>query len=549
MVFQAIWGDAVEVEERAVANRPYYSAFISYSHADAAAVQKLHRRLESYRLPKGLGRIDALNAKTGTRGRLGLGKVFRDREELSAAESLSDAVTDALTRSEVLIVACSPDAKASHWVGQEIAFFREHCSGRPILAAIVRGEPAEAFPEALTAGGVEPLAADLRKEGDGAKLGFLKVVAGIAGVPLDALVQRESQRQMRRVMAVTGVVAVLALVMGAMTMFAIQSRNEAQSLRQNSDAFLSEFLTDGRQDLIGVGRLDIQDRFNDRALRFYERLGDPSALPSDSLINWATILHDIGEDEARKVDGDLDKADTILADAFRATSELMERDADDPDHIYAHGQSTYWVGHIKELRGEFAAADKDFRTYRTLSQRLAKVEPKSFRAATELGFGELNPGIIRFEFGRMDDAAKSFDAAIKHLAQADKRKPGQRVAQEGLANARAWRFNVYYNEGDFERALDQRRKSAVILRQIAARYPEDKEAEFSLLVAKRAIAMTQCQLGEGESARRGLVRVEQGLEQLVEHDPDNSVWSGFLETTRADVERISGKENCSADSN
>ena len=55
-----------------------------------------------------------------------------------------------------------------------------------MLAALIEGEPADAFPQPLLQGG-EPLAADLRKQGDGPRLGFLKVVAGIAGVPLDAL--------------------------------------------------------------------------------------------------------------------------------------------------------------------------------------------------------------------------------------------------------------------------------------------------------------------------------------------------------------------------
>jgi len=157
-----------------------FSAFISYSHADASVVRKLHSQIEAYRLPKGLGSIDALNRK-----RRGIGRVFRDREDMSAAQDLSLAVKDALDRSEVLVVACSPEAKASQWVDQEIVYFRERHPDRPILAAILSGEPSEAFPVSLTSGGAEPLAADLRKEGDGWRLGFLKVVAGIAGTAKD----------------------------------------------------------------------------------------------------------------------------------------------------------------------------------------------------------------------------------------------------------------------------------------------------------------------------------------------------------------------------
>ena len=200
-----------------------YTAFISYSHSDARVVRKLHSQLETYRLPKGLGEISSLNSNSG-----GLGKVFRDREYLAVAQDLSQTVKSALEQSQVLLVVCSPNAKSSRWVEQEIQYFRSLHKERPILAALVEGEPEDSFPPSLTAGGVEPLAADLRKDGDGWKLGFLKIVAGVVGVPLDALVQRDSQRYTTRVMAVTGLVGFFALCMAVMATVALQARNEAQ---------------------------------------------------------------------------------------------------------------------------------------------------------------------------------------------------------------------------------------------------------------------------------------------------------------------------------
>ena len=75
-----------------------------------------------------------------------LGPIFRDREELPASEDLSASVRAALAASDVLVVLCSPEARASRWVAREIELFREIGPDRPILAAIVRGEPGEAFP-------------------------------------------------------------------------------------------------------------------------------------------------------------------------------------------------------------------------------------------------------------------------------------------------------------------------------------------------------------------------------------------------------------------
>ena len=125
--------------------------------------------------------------------------MFRDRDELAGASDLSQAIKHALDQSRALIVLCSRATPASHWVNEEIAYFRSIGRSDRIFAYLIDGEPEQAFPSELTSGGVEPLAADARREGDGAHAALLKLVAGIAGVPFDALRERDAQRRMRRI--------------------------------------------------------------------------------------------------------------------------------------------------------------------------------------------------------------------------------------------------------------------------------------------------------------------------------------------------------------
>ena len=110
-----------------------YRAFISYSHADARFAAWLHRKLEQW----------------SSRGQPRLSPIFIDRAELAAGPDLSASVREALAGSAALIVLASPAARASHWVGQEIALFRELHPDRPLFAALVDGEPGDAFPEPL----------------------------------------------------------------------------------------------------------------------------------------------------------------------------------------------------------------------------------------------------------------------------------------------------------------------------------------------------------------------------------------------------------------
>ncbi len=170
-----------------------YTAFLSYSHKDAAAAQRLHRRLETYRLPRRL--VGSIAAWGPVPSRLW--PIFRDREELPAATDLSETVRQALAQSGSLVVLCSPHAANSLWVAEEIATFRRLHPDRPVLAAILDGDPPDCFPgllRSVDADGTshEPLATDLRREGDGGRLGLLKLVAGITGIGLDELVQRDA---------------------------------------------------------------------------------------------------------------------------------------------------------------------------------------------------------------------------------------------------------------------------------------------------------------------------------------------------------------------
>ena len=225
-----------------------YAAFISYSHADTPTVRWLHHALETFRVPKAL---------VGTPTPLGpaprrLAPIFRDRDELPASGDLGTELRAALADAAFLIVICSPRSAQSHWVNEEIlAFKRLHGDGR-VLALIASGEPysadTECFPPALRfkmgPGGVlttdpaEPIAADIRPGKDGKRLAHLKLMAGLTGLKLDQLVQREAARRQRRLAYIaSGAVAVAAVTL-LLAFYALRQRDEARRQREMAEASL-----------------------------------------------------------------------------------------------------------------------------------------------------------------------------------------------------------------------------------------------------------------------------------------------------------------------
>ncbi|MDX1626838.1 MAG: toll/interleukin-1 receptor domain-containing protein, partial [Wenzhouxiangellaceae bacterium] len=213
-----------------------YRAFISYSHADEKLAARLHRKLEAFKLPANLG--EASGKRTVLR------PIFRDRSELATSSRLSDAIEEALSDSDALIVVCSPAACRSKWVNEEIRTFRRRHPDRPVLSFVVGGKPEAdprqseeaAFPLALLQDDVDdpesaisdPLAADARPEGDGFQVAMLKLVAGLVGVGFDDLWRREQKATQRRWAVLSAVLLTVTITFGILTWQAIVARDEAR---------------------------------------------------------------------------------------------------------------------------------------------------------------------------------------------------------------------------------------------------------------------------------------------------------------------------------
>ena len=232
--------------------------------------------------------------------------IFRDREELSAGHNLGEKIEAALNNSENLIIICSPNAAKSHWVNQEIIHFKRYNRDANILSVIVDGVPysedpqLECFPPALKVGideageetedRAEPLAADFRPGGDGKRLGVLKLISGMAGLGVNDLIQRDLQRARRRVMTITASAAAIVLAMGVLTFTAIDARNEAQQRRNDAEGQIEFMLTDLKDKLKGVGRLDALEIVGERALEYYDQY-PISEHDADALGRKARVFH------------------------------------------------------------------------------------------------------------------------------------------------------------------------------------------------------------------------------------------------------------------
>lgn len=191
-----------------------YAAFISYSSLDRALGERLQRALESFVVPAPLRGQDFGRGPVSKR----ITPIFRDRWDASANADLGATLQAALHASDALIVLCSPAAARSKWVGEEIRAFKRAGRRDRIYPVLIDGLPGRfdpvrhpqgVFPPALfehwDEAGVlhplddpEPLAPDMRPEGDGLHFTVLKLVAALTLIPLTTLTQRQARGRTQR---------------------------------------------------------------------------------------------------------------------------------------------------------------------------------------------------------------------------------------------------------------------------------------------------------------------------------------------------------------
>lgn len=510
-----------------------YWAFISYSHSDTRTAKALQRALETYRLPH---RLVGTNTAAGEVPAF-VKPVFRDRDEMQAGVDLKATVREALEQSRWLIVVGSPEAARSPWVNREIIEFKKLHGEARVLAVIAAGEPfasrlpgreaEECFPEALryalTPEGLpqgealEPIAADLRPQGDGAHLAMLKLVAGMVGVGVDELVRRDAQRRARRMAAIAAASVAGMAVMAVLTVMAVQSRNEAQNQRAQAEDLIEFMLGDLRKKLDPVGRLDVLDSVGEKALGYYAKQ-DADRLDANSLGHRSRAMHLIGETRERR--GKLDEALAAFRSAADTTAQLLARAPDEGQRVFDHAQSVYWVGYIAWRRGLPQAAEEAFLKYRELAQQLGRMDANNLDWQLETAYANQNLGVVQLDRRRLAEALQSFSETKNVLSRL---VDARHALAFDLADAHGWIAKTLEATGNYSGAIGAQQQRLEVLRA-KTDSAKDRRVQQQAANGSYELGRLQLYLGNPQAAEQSARAATEQAEALVSADPANLFW-------------------------
>lgn len=434
-----------------------YVAFISYSHLDRAWARWLHREIEHYRVPASLPQRGPRDGKLPDK----LAPVFLDREELSSSADLARSVRVALEESGALVVVCSPHAARSRWVNEEIRSFKALGRGARIFCLIVGGDPGaidrqqapdrECFPPALRHEVIdgritdlrvgEPLAADVRPGADRRTDALLKIVAGLLGVSLDELRQRDQVRRQRRLAGIAAATGVGCVVLASLAITAWISRNEAVEQRR-----------------LAVQKSLTAERTADFMVSLFE-VSDPSEARGNSITAREILDRGVRQIEEGLRDEPLVRAElaTTLGQVYyrlglypQAEKLLTREPAVPGQEVRARARQSVALADVQAAVGRYAEADALYAEVDRLAA--AGAEPDlEIRLRALIGRGDAASSQERF-----DDAQRFFDEALAVAKMKGAPADASARALEGIAMLKVYAGDPAVALDWYERALEER---------------------------------------------------------------------------------------------
>jgi len=519
-----------------------YHAFISYSHADRAWGDWLHKALETYAIPSRLvGRTTSAGVVPKS-----LAPVFRDRDELPSATDLNVKVAEALAQSANLIVICSPRSAASRWVNEEILGFKRLGRADRVFCLIVDGEPnasdspelaeEECFAPALryvlgvdgqpTAERTEPIAADARAGKDGKANAKLKLISGLLGVGYDELRQRELQRRNRRMALVTALALVVMTVTTGLAISAVIARRSADVARQaaerrqkQAEHLVGFMLGDLNDKLAQVSRLDIMEAVDDQAMQYFQSL-PTTDVTDEALTQRAKALEKIGS--VRMDQGHLPAAMQAYQASLKFTAALASAKPGDTGRQVAQARTTAFIGLAHWYQGQLDDALRTFKEAQAVLLQARLRAPADLKLRYELATIDNDIGHVLESQGHFQEATAQYGDTLALARELVAAQPGNKdwKVQLGLAHNNLGKLALL--RGDLEAAITEYAADDAIESELAARDPKDNAQRENLLLVRAILGRTLVLAGDLEGGMRNMREAVDLAMQLRAIEPNST---------------------------
>ena len=301
---------------------------------------------------------------------------------------------------------------------------------------------------------------------------------------------------------------------------AIDAREAAEVSRSEAENMVEYLITDLKKELDAVGRLSILDDVGTRVTNYYDAIPF-SDMDDERLTRQARARHVLGEVAIKQ--GRLDHALTELTASYAATEEFLRRNPNNPEAIFAHAQSEYWVGKVyldqtpkKALPSRIA--------YRELSRQLYEIDPDNRDYLFEYGWAENNLGFLYRQVRKYDLANKHYKSSIAIFQRELDKTPNDHELIYEVALTKKNLAAVEYKLGKIDKSLANFTASEKKLSSLSKRHKNNQLYKDELLQVRiwlqdiNIVQKKQCDIEK-------INEINSQLESLLLYDSSNQFWS------------------------
>jgi serine/threonine-protein kinase len=333
----------------------------------------------------------------------------------------------------------------------------------------------------------------------------------------------------RRLLWVSGTAAVLliaALAVAAWLGVVARTANHRAELRRGQAEDLIGFmLTDLRDKLEPLGKLEILDGVGNRAMGYFASV-PRKELSDDELARRSQALYQIGDVRIRQ--GKLSQALAPLEESLSLARALADR-TPSADRLFGLGQSEFWVGYVNFEQGDLAAARPHFEKYRDLSERLVRMAPQRRDYQLELAYAHSNLGSLERQAGDLAEALASFATTLAIKQRLAAQNPADLNGRSELAATQDLIGLTLIELGHLEEALPHLTAHLELRQGLVQADPGSFRFRDYLGTAYDSLATWYEARGRFAEALRHALQSQEVFSQLAARDPSNRRWRWKLE--------------------
>ena len=265
-----------------------------------------------------------------------------------------------------------------------------------------------------------------------------------------------------------------------------------------------------------MGRLDTLDAVGVKALDYYAHQ-DERQLEAESLGRRARALHLLGEISNLK--GDVDVALARFTLAAQTTKRQLELDPTNPQRIFDHAQSVFWLGLLAYYEGRYSDVRPAFDEYLAFAEQLVAIDGEDERWLTELFYAHQNLGALLVEQQRWQEAVVSFDRALEVLVELEQLGYPQ---TQSRADLNSWLRDAHLPQLNFEQAQFHSAQETIGYQTLLEQDPGNAMYRMALAVSFRGDAKFAMINNDIEGALGLLLPQQMEIMQLIAVEPDNT---------------------------